>query len=155
MTPAGIGRRQALAGVATVGFGAPLLAACGDDAATTGDPAAGPTAGEAAPQGRGGSGGAGGGEVLASTSEVAVGGGTIFADQRVVVTQPTAGEFRAFSSTCTHQGCQVAEVADGTINCTCHASQFSIEDGSVRSGPASSPLPDVEITVRGDRIILA
>lgn len=152
MTPAGLGRRQALTGAATVGVGVPLLAACGDDAGTaSGGPAASPPADGTATQGPGGS---GDGAVLASTSEVAVGGGAIFAEQKVVVTQPAAGEFRAFSSTCTHQGCQVAEVADGTINCPCHASQFSIEDGSVQSGPASSPLPGVDITVRGDAIRL-
>ena len=33
------------------------------------------------------------------------------------------------------QGCPVDNVSDGTINCTCHGSQFSIEDGSVVGGP--------------------
>lgn len=146
MSTGGLSRRHALAGAATVGVGVPLLAACGDDAGTaTGEPGSGE-----APSGR-----SGGRGVLASTSEIEVGGGTVFADQKVVVTQPSEGEFKAFSSTCTHQGCQVAEVADGTINCRCHASQFSIEDGSVQSGPASVPLPDVEIRVKGGRISLA
>jgi Rieske Fe-S protein len=84
-----------------------------------------------------------------------VGGGTVLAEQDVVVTQPTAGEFRAFSATCTHQGCPVSEVADGTINCNCHGSKFAVADGSVVDGPAKKPLPERRITVTGEEILLA
>jgi Rieske Fe-S protein len=84
-----------------------------------------------------------------------VGGGTIFADEQVVVTQPSEGEFKAFNTTCTHQGCPVQSVSDGTINCTCHGSKFSIEDGSPESGPATSALEEVSINVEGDSIVLA
>jgi Rieske Fe-S protein len=73
----------------------------------------------------------------------------------VVVTQPAAGEFKAFSATCTHQGCAVKSVSEGVINCPCHNSNFSITDGSVQSGPAREPLPAVQITVSGDSIRLA
>ncbi len=73
----------------------------------------------------------------------------------MVVTQPSAGEFKAFSATCTHQGCAVKSVSDGVINCPCHNSNFSIADGSVQSGPATKPLPSVAITVSGDSITLA
>ncbi|OSP24608.1 Rieske (2Fe-2S) protein, partial [Streptomyces sp. 13-12-16] len=105
-------------------------------------------------------GGSGGGEnagadPLASTADIPEGGGKVFADRKVVVTQPTAGEFKAFSATCTHQGCAVKSIADGVINCPCHNSNFSITDGSVQSGPATKPLPAVEITVSGDSITLA
>ena len=71
------------------------------------------------------------------------------------MTQPSAGDFKGFSSTCTHQGCQVATISDGTINCPCHGSQYSIEDGSVTGGPAPAPLPPVELTVKGGEISLA
>jgi Rieske Fe-S protein len=71
---------------------------------------------------------------------VPVGGGTVFPDQSVVVTQPTPGEFRAFSAICTHQGCTVNAVSGGTINCPCHGSKFNITDGSVAAGPAKAPL---------------
>jgi Rieske Fe-S protein len=73
----------------------------------------------------------------------------------VVVTQPTAGEFKGFTTTCTHQGCQVSEVKDGTIDCPCHFSQFSIVDGAVEGGPAPKPLPEVKLSVQGDQISLA
>ena len=79
----------------------------------------------------------------------------ILAKEQVVVTQPTAGEFACFSSICTHQGCEVGDVDGGTINCPCHGSQYSIEDGSVVTGPAAAPLPAVNVTVDGDSVVRA
>jgi Rieske Fe-S protein len=98
---------------------------------------------------------ASGGQRLASTADIPVGGGKIFKDEKVVVTQPTKGDFKAFSAVCTHQGCTVGSVADGLINCPCHKSSFRIADGSVTSGPATRPLPAEQITVEGDSIKLA
>jgi Rieske Fe-S protein len=77
------------------------------------------------------------------------------AASRVVVTQPVAGTFAAFSAICTHQGCTVVEVRDGTINCPCHGSQFKVADGSVARGPAGRGLRAVDITVDGSTITLA
>ncbi|GAA1958776.1 Rieske (2Fe-2S) protein [Kitasatospora viridis] len=74
-------------------------------------------------------------------SDVPVGGGKVYRDQRIVVTQPTAGQYKAFSARCTHAGCVVDTVAGGTIQCPCHGSRFAIADGSVADGPAPSPLP--------------
>ncbi|MGW3802186.1 Rieske (2Fe-2S) protein [Streptomyces clavifer] len=91
---------------------------------------------------------------LTRTSDVPVGGGTILKDRKVVVTQPEAGDFRAFSAVCTHAGCIVASVSDGTINCACHGSRFSITDAAVEAGPAPRPLPVERITVQGDSIRL-
>ncbi|KOU65604.1 iron-sulfur protein [Streptomyces sp. MMG1533] len=95
------------------------------------------------------------GQVLAKTGDIPVGGGKIFADEKIVVTQPKEGEFKAFSNICTHQQCPVANVSDGTINCTCHGSKFSITDGSVENPPATKPLPAKQIAVEGDSITLA
>jgi Rieske Fe-S protein len=101
------------------------------------------------------------GTVLASTGEVEVGGGLILPDLGLVVTQPTAGTFKAFSAVCTHQGCLVSSVSDGTINCPCHGSQFSVQDGSVvrqasgTSAQQQPPLSETAITVEGDSIALA
>ncbi|MGI3781740.1 MAG: Rieske (2Fe-2S) protein, partial [Janthinobacterium lividum] len=89
--------------------------------------------------------------VTAKTSEIAVGGGTIYAAGQAVITQPTAGAFKAFSSICTHAGCPVADVTD-TINCNCHGSKFSIADGSVVKGPATQPLPARTVAVSGDSV---
>ncbi|MHC3475109.1 Rieske (2Fe-2S) protein [Streptomyces sp. 7R007] len=101
------------------------------------------------------SGGASGGQELARTSDIPVGGGTIFADEKVVVTQPKEGEFKAFSSICTHQGCPVTSVSGGTINCPCHGSRFHIADGSVAHGPAPRPLPEERVEVEGNSVRLA
>jgi Rieske Fe-S protein len=106
-------------------------------------------------QGAPAQGGSAPGGALARTSDIPVGGGAVFAEQDVVVTQPAAGEFRAFSATCTHQGCPVTEVADGTINCNCHGSKFAVADGSVVDGPAETPLPERGIEVSGEEILLA
>jgi Rieske Fe-S protein len=56
---------------------------------------------------------------------------------------------------CTHQGCIVDQVANGTIDCPCHGSKFSIKDGSVVNGPAASPLASIAIKVEGTSIVQA
>jgi Rieske Fe-S protein len=158
--------RRTLTGLAAAGAGLPLLAACGSDdsstavdaGAPTGTPsteaASSPPTQSSAPTPESSS-SAAVPDGLTSTSDIEVGGGAIFADAKVVVTQPTEGEFKAFSAVCTHQGCLVASVSDGTINCDCHGSRFSIETGEPESGPASSPLGDVKIAVTGDQISLS
>lgn len=99
--------------------------------------------------------GGGGGAVLAKTADIPEGGGVVFAAQKVVVTQPTAGQFKAFSATCTHQGCAVKDVVDNVITCPCHNSTFDAATGSPTAGPATQPLPAREISVAGDSITLA
>ncbi|MET7574088.1 Rieske (2Fe-2S) protein [Streptomyces sp. NPDC005492] len=96
-----------------------------------------------------------GGQELAKTSEIPVGGGKIFKDKKIVVTQPTKDEFKAFSAICTHQGCTVSTVANGTIDCPCHGSKYRVADGSVEAGPAPKPLPVEQIKVEGNSIRLA
>ncbi|MFJ6700521.1 Rieske (2Fe-2S) protein [Streptomyces sp. NPDC091272] len=92
---------------------------------------------------------------LAATADIPVGGGKVFKDEKVVVTQPVAGSFKAFSSACTHQGCSVTDVSGGTINCPCHGSKFRVADASVAGGPAQQPLPPRAITVESGSIRLA
>jgi Rieske Fe-S protein len=83
-----------------------------------------------------------------------VGGGVILEDAKYVVTQPTEGEFKAFSSICTHQGCPVSEIRGDAIVCNCHGSQFSIKDGSVLKKPAEAPLKEATATVAGDNVVI-
>ena len=92
---------------------------------------------------------------LALTSDVPVGGGKILADKKIVITQPRAGSFEAFTAICTHQGCTVSSVSGGTVNCPCHGSKFSITNGSVVTGPAASALAPVGIKVQGTSIVQA
>ncbi|MFI7549965.1 Rieske (2Fe-2S) protein [Micromonospora sediminimaris] len=153
--PAGPGvrsRRAVLTGAGAVGA-AVVLAACGgedDDGGAA--PSPGP---QVTNTGDAGGGDREGAQSLARTTDIPVGGGAVFAAQGVVITQPTAGDFKGFDPVCTHQGCPVSNVDGGTINCTCHGSKFSIEDGSVTAGPATTPLPAKNIKVDGDQIALA
>lgn len=146
---AGNTRRGLLLGAGLLGV-AGVVAACGGDD-DGGDETAQPPAGgndSSAPAG-------GGAAVLAKTSDIPVGGGKIFKDKKVVVTQPTQGTFKAFSTTCSHQGCPVDSISGGTINCPCHGSKYKISDASVVGGPAPSPLKTKEIKVEGENITLA
>ena len=106
-----------------------------------------------AASGSGAGSGGGGAAVLAKTSDVPVGGGTILADKKIVITQPQSGTFHAFTAVCTHAGCTVGSVSSGTINCPCHGSRFNISNGSVVNGPAASPLAPVNIKVQGTSIL--
>ncbi len=130
--------RRAVLGAAVAAGAAGVLGACGGDDDT--DPS--------------GSGSPAGGRALASAADVPVGGGLIIAEEKVVVTQPTEGTFKAFSSTCTHQSCQVTGISGDRITCPCHLSSFSIVDGSPE-GLAPSPLPEVAVKVEGDEVVRA
>jgi Rieske Fe-S protein len=135
-------RRGVLAGVGLVGL-AGAVSACGSGG-SGGSGSSGSSAG-----------GAAAGGALATTSEIPVGSGKIFSGEKVVVTQPESGEFKAFSAVCTHMGCMVATISDGTIDCPCHGSQYSIATGAVVGGPAPRPLPAQPIKVSGSSIFLS
>ncbi|RVX42269.1 nitrite reductase/ring-hydroxylating ferredoxin subunit [Nonomuraea polychroma] len=141
-------RRAVIAGVGAGGLALAITACSGgtDTATTAGGTASSAPESSAAPQ-------AGG--ALTTTADIPVGGGTIFKEQKIVITQPTSGEFKAFSAVCTHSGCTVGSVADGQIVCPCHNSKFNITDGAVTAGPADKPLPAQQIKVDGDQITLA
>jgi Rieske Fe-S protein len=145
-------RRALLAGAGGLGATA-VLTACGtdpdEDTPAGGNPTGGSTGDAGANSDSAGSG------ALAKTSDIPVEGGVILAAQSVVVTQPKDGVFKCFTSICTHQGCPVTAVENGTINCNCHGSKFSIEDGSVKNGPASKALTERQIKVDSGSITLA
>lgn len=143
-------RRAVLGGVAAVGAGA-VLAACGSDEPA--DSSGG--GGDATSDGDSSSGDSAADGALATTDEIPVGGGTVFQKQKIVVTQPKAGDFKAFTAVCTHMGCTVGSVNGDTIQCNCHGSQYSAEDGSVKKGPAPKPLAAKKVTVEGDKLIVS
>jgi nitrite reductase/ring-hydroxylating ferredoxin subunit len=155
-------RRAVIAGAGVVGAAA-LLSGCGYDTADlknryitedqTAAPATTPTG---APAGQGANPPADANvQRLASTSDIPVGSGKIFSNEKVVVTQPAEGDFKAYDTTCSHAGCAVTKISGDTINCVCHGAQFSVQDGSVTGGPAPDGLKEVAITVDGDAIQLA
>lgn len=140
-------RHAGLAAAAIAG-----LSACTNyGAPTTGEPSSAATSASG-----GGSVGGSGQQagLTAKTAEIPVGSGTIFPNAQTVITQPKAGEFKAFTAVCTHQQCIVATVTD-TINCNCHGSKFSITDGSVVNPPAPAPLAAKKVTVKGDTVTVA
>ena len=139
-------RRGMLAGVGLASLAGPL-AGCSGGSASTASATASSSGGAAAAGGPGGA--------LTSTGAIPVGGGKIFASERVVVTQPSGGQFRGFSAVCTHMQCIVDQIADRTIDCPCHGSKFSITDGHVVAGPAPSPLPAQSLKIQSGRISLA
>lgn len=110
-----------------------------------------PVTESSAPDASGGESGGSGQGLSAKAADIPVGSGKIFPDAQTVITQPKEGEFKAFSSICTHQACPVATVTD-TINCDCHGSKYSITDGSVVNPPAPKPLPAKTIEVDGDTL---
>jgi Rieske Fe-S protein len=136
-------RRGALAGIGVVGMAA-AVAACGGGS--------GGTSGSGSSDSGGSSGDS---SALGTTSEIPVGGGKIFTAEKVVVTQPTKGVFKGFSAICTHMGCTVDKIADGTIDCPCHGSEYSVTDAHVVRGPAPKPLPAKNIKVANGTITLA
>ena len=94
------------------------------------------------------------GILLGRSSEIPEGGGVIFSAHQVVVTQPSAGQYKAFSTACTHAGCQCNEVVRGQITCPCHGAAFSITDGSPVAGPARSSLAGRTVTVQNGEVRL-
>ena len=99
--------------------------------------------------------GTGATEAIVPLQQIPVGGGVVLTEARFVVTQPTAGDYRAFDRTCTHMDCPVKKVEAGGIVCACHGSRFSSVDGSVLTGPASRPLPARKAVVDGDVLRLS
>jgi len=97
----------------------------------------------------------GGGKLLTALDSVPDGGGVILAGDGVVVTRSSAGVVHGFSSTCTHQGCTVAQVQGGVIICPCHGSRFDASTGKVVNGPATMPLPAVPVVVRNGNVYTA
>ena len=150
-------RRRALTGSAAIAVGVPVLAACGSDEPTATDPSSSPSPSpsDASPSSPStdGTETPNAAAALATTSSVPVGGCFVNADAKVVVTQPTAGQYKGFSAVCTHQGNPIGSVEGGQIVCPFHNSHFSIADGSPVSGPAQSPLPAVNVAVEGGNIV--
>jgi Rieske Fe-S protein len=148
-TAKGFDRRSVIGtfGVAAVSLaGAATLAACGGGSGATSQQGSAPSAA---------AGSAGAGSEVVKASEIPVGGGTVFDAAKVVVTQPKAGDFKAFSAICTHMGCTVAGVANGMITCPCHGSTYDMASGQVTGGPAPAPLPSKTVTVHGASITIS
>lgn len=137
-TPSSIpSRRVVVGGVVGLGLAVPLLAACGEDETEAADDKGTSTTTNGP---------------IGKTTDIPVGGAKIYLAEKVMVSQPAPGEFKAFSTVCTHQGCPITKVAGDEIDCSCHGSRFSIKDGSVLGGPANKPLQELKVTTQGQDI---
>ncbi|GHH71552.1 hypothetical protein GCM10017673_25240 [Streptosporangium violaceochromogenes] len=94
------------------------------------------------------------GKVIAQTADIPVGGGKVITKWKIVITQPSAGVFKAFTASCPHKGCAVGRVADGVIHCPCHGSEFAADSGKCLKGPAEAPLAEYALKVEGDGIVM-
>jgi Rieske Fe-S protein len=142
-------RRRLLGSTAVLGLTAPLLVACGSDD-SGGSDSSGGSGGSGDSRASGGA-----GQLPVDTADVPVGGGIVLADAKLVVTQPSDGEFKCFTAVCTHKGCTVGSVENGEIACPCHGSRFSAADGTVVNGPAENPLEERPVKVEGGQVVEA
>ena len=149
-------RRAVVGGVVGLGVGVPLVAACGsDESSDSGGSGGSGSGGDASPEKKdsgGGGGNSGAAGAIGKTSEVPVGGAKIYKAEKVLVSQPKQGEFKAFSTVCTHRQCAITKLDGDEIECGCHESRFKVADGSVAQGPATDPLPEMKVTVSGDNL---
>ena len=63
----------------------------------------------------------------------------------------------AYTTICTHSGCDVAELTDDQLLlCPCHSSTFDPKDGArVTDGPAPRSLPALPLTISEGRLVVA
>lgn len=146
---AGLGGSGAVAAAALAACGSSSSSGSAGGSASSATESASSSAGSSAA----GTSAAGGSAAKATVaaSKVPEGGGVIL-DAKYVVTQPSSGSYKAFTAICTHQQCPVTKVEDGVIKCPCHGSEFSIDDGSVKHGPATKALSSYTATVSGSNV---
>ena len=69
----------------------------------------------------------------------------------LILVQPEEGTIVALSAVCTHQQCTVAPDEDELV-CPCHGSVYDLTGANV-SGPAPSPLPEVDVHVSNGAVL--
>lgn len=73
---------------------------------------------------------------------------------KVICIAKSEGTIFAFDDTCTHERCSLSEgiLEDRVVECPCHGSRFSLENGEVLSLPATLPIKTYPTKVEGDWI---
>ncbi len=78
-----------------------------------------------------------------------------FGNKPVILVRNAAGEFRAFSATCTHLDCTVQYRKDmGLIWCACHNGRYDLNGRNV-AGPPPRPLDEYRVVIQGDEISIS
>ena len=84
----------------------------------------------------------------------ASGGWLLIADAQVLAVNVGGNTIRAFTSVCTHQGCDRSwGFSNNLFTCSCHGSQFDTNGGVVR-GPATQDLEEFEVEREGDEVTI-
>lgn len=78
-----------------------------------------------------------------------------FGSRPVLLIRTSDTEWRAFDGTCTHLNCTVQYQQEGRqIWCACHNGFYDL-NGKVVSGPPPRALPQYEVHVRGDQLVIS
>jgi nitrite reductase/ring-hydroxylating ferredoxin subunit/uncharacterized membrane protein len=77
-------------------------------------------------------------------------------NRRIVLARTSRG-YRAFDDRCTHRGGSLAGgvTACGTVQCLWHGSQFDVETGSVKAGPAEAAVRSYQVREEDGQVRLA
>lgn len=86
-----------------------------------------------------------------AATEVPIGSAVIV--DKIIIAQPTEGQFVAYSTTCPHQGSPITQVDGDTVRCPSHGSVFNIATGEPVSGPAATGMSTVPVREEGDAVI--
>ena len=141
--PTTLSRRGFVSAAAWSLIGATLAGACGG--------------GDGGPTGTGGGGtpNTGGGitvnggvitiDLAEQTGLAAANGFLLLSQARTIGINTGGNAYRAFTSVCTHEQCDVNGFSAGRIRCPCHGSQFDTS-GRVVVGPATLPLTEYRTT---------
>lgn len=85
-----------------------------------------------------------------AATEIPVGSAVIV--DKVIFSQPTEGEFKAYSQTCPHQHSLITKIEGMTATCTTHYSSFDLATGEVTGGPSPKPLTEYGIENDGGTV---
>ncbi|MGI8845038.1 MAG: Rieske 2Fe-2S domain-containing protein [Thermoleophilaceae bacterium] len=79
----------------------------------------------------------------------------VVVDETPVMLLRHGDAFHALHDRCAHRGCPLSDMGeiDGeVIECTCHGSRFSLRDGSLQRGPATTDQPSYEVRDSGGQL---
>jgi nitrite reductase/ring-hydroxylating ferredoxin subunit len=157
MTPTTCSRRSVLTGAAGTACAALALTACGSEDSESDDSGSGGS--ESSANGSNGSEESNepGGEPLASLDEVPVGEATAITTpggDSGFVFRADETTVAAFSAVCTHSGGNL-QSQGAELECPLHGSVFDPATGEVIEGPASEPLPAINVRIEGEQIVTA
>jgi len=78
-----------------------------------------------------------------------------FGSVPAIIVRTAAGDYRAFSATCTHLACTVQYNADlQHIWCACHNGHYDLNGRNI-AGPPPKPLEAYQVNVRDDEIVIS